>query len=116
MEMTENRLSSEEANKIIDWFLSKYEDSAENTPYESAEGGYQYIWGGPFDAEEVIEEEFAYKASKEAIVAAIKYLRDFGTEWAPIDHGEDEREPNDYEGPDETIDDPTEEDDEEDQS
>lgn len=25
------------------WFLSNYEDPAENTPYESAEGGYIYI-------------------------------------------------------------------------
>jgi hypothetical protein len=32
------------------WFLELYEDPLENCPYESAEGGYQYIWGGPYDA------------------------------------------------------------------
>ena len=37
-----------------DWFLGSYEDPAENTPHDSGEGGYQYIWGGPYDALEEI--------------------------------------------------------------
>lgn len=28
------------------WFRQHFEDSAERTPYESAEGGYIWIWGG----------------------------------------------------------------------
>lgn len=32
------------------WFLKRYCDPIENTPYDSGEGGYQYIFGGPFDA------------------------------------------------------------------
>ena len=28
------------------WFDANYEDPVENTPYETAEGGYIYIWGG----------------------------------------------------------------------
>lgn len=32
------------------WFLENYEDPVERTPYESREGGYIYIWGGPYDA------------------------------------------------------------------
>ncbi|HKY87537.1 MAG TPA: hypothetical protein VJL90_12310, partial [Pseudorhodoplanes sp.] len=43
---------------IKDWFLSNFEDPAENTPYESAEGGYQYIWGGPYDANEELYDNF----------------------------------------------------------
>jgi hypothetical protein len=34
------------------WFLQRYENPVESCPYESAEGGYQYIWGGPYDAGE----------------------------------------------------------------
>jgi hypothetical protein len=26
------------------WFHANYEDPVENTPYETAEGGYIYIW------------------------------------------------------------------------
>lgn len=32
------------------WFLESYEDPVERTPYESREGGYIYIWGGPYYA------------------------------------------------------------------
>jgi hypothetical protein len=34
------------------WFRENYEDPVERTPYESSEGGYIYIWGGPYDARE----------------------------------------------------------------
>jgi len=40
------------------WFISNYENPAERTPYESKEGGYIYIWGGPYDAGEVLGELF----------------------------------------------------------
>src|SRR6266851_1816760 len=41
-----------EAQKEVmrEWFYQHYTDPVDNTPYESAEGGYQYIWGGPYDA------------------------------------------------------------------
>lgn len=32
------------------WFYENFEDPAEHTPYESAEGGYIFICGGPYDA------------------------------------------------------------------
>ncbi len=32
------------------WFFENYEDPVERTPFESREGGYVYIWGGPYDA------------------------------------------------------------------
>lgn len=44
---------------VRDWFFYMYEDPASQTPYESAEGGYQYIWGGPFEAREEIEAKFS---------------------------------------------------------
>jgi hypothetical protein len=44
---------------MVGWFLTNYEDPANSTPYESAEGGYQYIWGGPYDANIEIGDKFA---------------------------------------------------------
>jgi hypothetical protein len=41
-----------------EWFHANYEDPVENTPYESAEGGYIYIWGGPYEPFEELEAEF----------------------------------------------------------
>lgn len=40
------------------WFYAHYADPAESTPYESAEGGYIYIWGGPYDPQEELQSEF----------------------------------------------------------
>ena len=37
----------ERVEAMVEWFLDNFEDPAEHTPHESAEGGYQYIWGGP---------------------------------------------------------------------
>src|SRR5258708_7042069 len=44
---------------VVAWFDTNFEDPAESTPYETAEGGYQYIWGGPCDAREEIDDAFS---------------------------------------------------------
>ena len=71
--------------QITDWFFVNFEDPANSTPYESAEGGYQYIWGGPYDARDIIENIFADTASDELITAAIAAVEQEGYEWAPHD-------------------------------
>ena len=38
----------EQKNIMRNWFLESFEDPVRRTPYESAEGGYIYILGGPF--------------------------------------------------------------------
>lgn len=69
--------------EIVAWFHSHYEDPAERTPYESAEGGYQWIWGGPYDAREVVSDEFADE-DDEIIEAAVEEIEADGIlEWAP---------------------------------
>lgn len=53
-------LDSNSQKRIMEvWFRNSYEDPAERTPYESREGGYQWIWGGPYDALEELESEFS---------------------------------------------------------
>lgn len=54
-----------------------------STPYESKEGGYQYIWGGPYEADEVIRDVFANVASNEIIDGAIEAIERKGLEWVP---------------------------------
>lgn len=41
-----------------EWFYEHYEDPAQRTPHESREGGYIWIWGGPYDAREELHAEF----------------------------------------------------------
>ncbi|MGH6848150.1 MAG: hypothetical protein ACREC0_12165 [Methylocella sp.] len=71
------------ADLIKHWFFENFENPAQITPYESAEGGYQYIWGGPYDARDVIENVFADTASEELITAAIAAVEHEGIEWVP---------------------------------
>jgi len=69
---------------IAGWFLARFCDPAEETPYMSSEGGYIWVHGGPYDATEQIEGRFDGIASEEAIQAAIEYVeRDGIYDWAP---------------------------------
>jgi hypothetical protein len=43
------------------WFHRNFEDPVQETPYNSQEGGYLYIWGGPYDAREQLYDEFRYR-------------------------------------------------------
>lgn len=81
---------------IKDWFLSNFEDPAQSTPYESREGGYQYIWGGPYDAREEIHGYFGDDISEEVIDAVVQELENEAVEWAPHSNRiYDEDPPND---------------------
>jgi hypothetical protein len=68
---------------IRNWFFENFEDPEQNTPYESREGGYIYIWGGPFEAYDIIRDVFAGVAPDEIIDAAIEAIEHEGCEWVP---------------------------------
>jgi hypothetical protein len=67
------------------WFLQRFQDPAIETPYETREGGYQYIWGGPYDAADEIGSEFASVLSDAEIETAVEEVQSDGIyDWAPI--------------------------------
>jgi len=67
------------------WFLSRYWDPANDTPYSSDAGGYIYIHGGPYDAREELEAKFGHLVSEEIIEKSAEDLESEGIyEWAPI--------------------------------
>ena len=66
------------------WFHEMFEDPANETPYESREGGYQYIWGGPYDARGELFEEFSHIVSDQVIEDTISQIESGGIfDWAP---------------------------------
>lgn len=77
-----HRAIEDQIAEIKGWFYSNYEDPAESCPYESREGGYQYIWGGPYDAREEIEEEFSGVAPETVIDEVISELEEQSLEWS----------------------------------
>lgn len=68
---------------VLSWFYRNFEDPAEQTPHESREGGYLYIWGGPYDAREELWSEFEGILSEERIEEIAERIERRGTEWAP---------------------------------
>lgn len=72
------------------WFFQNFEDPAERTPYESREGGYIWIWGGPHEAREEIEEEFQDVVPEDVIEELSGELNTMCWEWAPTE------KPGDY--------------------
>ncbi|MDD9990834.1 MAG: hypothetical protein OXP75_03455, partial [Rhodospirillales bacterium] len=74
---------------LVEWFFERFEDPAHRLPYETAEGGFQWIYGGPFDAREQLEENFPDEAGH-VIDAAVDRIESDGlTEWAPVSKPED---------------------------
>jgi hypothetical protein len=74
---------------LVDWFHEHYEDPAQRTPYESAEGGYIWIWGGPYDARGVLEGEFN-EVPEDILEAAVDEIESDGLfEWAPKEQSGD---------------------------
>lgn len=72
------------------WFLRNFEDPAERTPYVSAEGGYIWIWGGPYEAREQLEDEFGGVVPDDVIEELSEELEAICWEWAPTER------PGDY--------------------
>ncbi len=66
------------------WFYSKYEDPIDSCPYESKEGGYQFIWGGPYDAREELDEEFSDILTDKIITQLAEELESECWEWSRI--------------------------------
>ncbi len=75
--------SDTQAAVIENWFRSRFEDPAEQTPYDTAEGGYQWIWGGPYEPREELTSEFDGIVPEPVILRVAKLLEDENFEWAP---------------------------------
>lgn len=63
------------------WFYENYE-TPDTLPYESAEGGYQWIWGGPYDPREELEDEFDGIVRESAIKELAGELTNIAWEWS----------------------------------
>ena len=84
------KLSKEDQIEFMrEWFYQRYENPAERTPYESAEGGYQYIHGGPFDAGDVLRDNFHPEARKGAVEELGDELSNECSDWTYAPGSED---------------------------
>jgi hypothetical protein len=68
------------ADQMIEWFKRHFEGPEHRVPFESREGGYQYGEDGPYEADDVLREQFPY-ASEQAIIDAVGWIVNEGHEW-----------------------------------
>lgn len=74
----------EEAVKLVEWFFERYKDPADGVPHDSAEGGYQYVNGGPYDAAELLEENFP-QTQLAVRNLAVEQIEPYGDAWVSVD-------------------------------
>ena len=68
------------------WFLDNYEDPVHSLPYESREGGYIWVYGGPYDAGQVLRDMFEALVSERIIERLAQELVDECPEWVEQSH------------------------------
>ena len=84
-------LKAEKIELMVEWFHENYEDPVQSTPYDSAEGGYQYIWGGPYNANDVIGSMFGGLVPDAWIEEAVDEVQSDGIfDWAPVEKSREE--------------------------
>jgi len=86
----------EQVAMMLEWFRRQFEDPQKDTPYNKDLGGYVFLFGGPFDASDQIQEEFSEAVDFDTMMLAVDQVQEDGTvEWAPQTGGDF------YEHPDE---------------
>lgn len=81
---------------IVEWFRHQFEDPQNETPYNNELGGYVYMWGGPFDASDQIQDEFSNVIDFDTMMQAVNEVQSDGTvEWAPRTRGDFYEHPDD---------------------
>jgi hypothetical protein len=97
------RLSKDAQEEVMrHWFGQNFMDPNE-LPYDSGEGGYQWIWGRASDPKDALENEFSGKVSDELIESLADEYIEISHEWSPQpdedDFYRDDWVPDDLEGP-----------------
>lgn len=70
---------------VKEWFLARYRDPAYETPYNGCEGGFLFIYGGPYDPADVIHKRFGGVVEDDVIDGVVDDLyAEVGDRWAPI--------------------------------
>ena len=95
--------SEERVTAMVEWFRSNFEDPVHSTPYNGQEGGYQYIWGGPYETEDQLLSAFDGFNDEELEAAVSEIEEDGTTDWAPASKRIQEVE--DFGGTDDDLDD-----------
>lgn len=77
--------SREQYKAMKAWFLARYSDPIDTTPYSASEGKYLFVHGGPFRPSDVLFSEFGVSVEEEIIQELASDLEErVGPQWAPL--------------------------------
>lgn len=88
--------------EMVDWFNNHFQDPVNRLPYESAEGGYQWIYGGPYNAQEELDDNYSHRYSEDLINKAVELIQNDGT-WLWDNREEFEQDPEGLAVPDDGL-------------
>lgn len=87
-----NASEDEQQIAMREWFLARFCDPANDTPYNGREGGYLFVHGGPYNPADELHTRFGNSVPGAVIdEVADEMVMDVSDQWAPI-----HREPPDY--------------------
>ncbi len=82
----DEQTSAERVDVMTEWFLENFEDPSHDLPYDKEKGGYIWLWGGPYDARDELEEAFPDATPQELKQALLELEQNGVQEWAPNTH------------------------------
>ncbi|HFI5333982.1 TPA: hypothetical protein ACGQS5_001640 [Serratia liquefaciens] len=65
-----------------EWFFDNYENPVDSCPYETREGGYHYVYGGPYDASDELQGMFGVHVKSDYIQELVDELQEECWEWS----------------------------------
>jgi|GEM_PF-6592397 len=90
-EETSFRTLSGHVSRLVQWFHHFYEHPQNEMPPDKEEGGYFFVYGGPYDAETELQDEFGSTVPYAAIEQAVEEIQSDGTfEWSPSQYHPDQ--------------------------
>lgn len=90
--------SEDQVELMVEWFNRQFENPQNDTPRDNEEGRYTYPWGGPFDANDQIQDQFSEAVDFDTMMLAVDQIQNDGTfEWAPQTGGDFYEHPEDDE-------------------
>lgn len=88
---------------MTEWFHEQFEDPANDTPWDGEDKKYVFMWGGPYEAHDVLHENFDDQFPEDWVNEAVETVEMDGIfEWAPTSHGDYYEHPEHYGPEDET--------------
>ncbi|MBL0603792.1 MULTISPECIES: hypothetical protein [Aeromonas] len=82
MKSLKYKSKEDQLSVMRDWFFENYEDPVESCPYDGGEGGYAFIYGGPYDASEVLQEMFDEHVNFDLIQELADDLQEQCLDWS----------------------------------